>query len=540
MKVLAELKRRNVSFGPDAPTRRDFLRNASLLTLGAGLGALPICGWSVGDDILRIRGFTDLSTLDPPMTLSGAEGMIVEAINLSLIRYRPGDTWEWQLDAAEAFEQIDDTHYAFRLRPGIQFSNGFGEMTAEDVKYSLERIIDPALKSPNLPDMGTLSHVEVSDRYSGVIVLKSPFAAFVAIGMCGYTCCIVSKKAMASVGGRFNIEPPSCSGPYRFVSWQSKRKTVLERNPDWTGPTGAFREIHVYPMPDVKAGELAFEAGALDCTQTSIEAVDVFRRAMPAHSRLRVLPALRYHWLGMNLEHPKLTDLRVRRAIQYGIDVKAVIEAAWFGLATPATGIIAPGLIGHRNAADVPLAGDPDRARRLLAEAGIELPLKLTLSLQSRSLELTAGQVIQWSLKKIGIEVELDPQDNATLISMGSEAAGERWRDLQLHLTSFFMLGDPYYATAWFVGEQVGIWNWERFRSEEFDRLHREAMATLDTDTRDRMYQRMQHLMEASGCYRFLAHDVGAMLSRDWIVPASTAGGSPVLRGFKRGSASTS
>jgi peptide/nickel transport system substrate-binding protein len=512
--------------------RRAFLRTTSLLTLGAAAGMVPRPGWTVENDILHIRSGIDLKSLDPAMMLSSAEGLVCNALYLNLVRFKPGDTWEWELDAAEYFEQVDATHYAFRLRPGIRFSNGFGEMTAEDVKFSLERVLDPATNSPNVGDMGTMSHVEVTGRYSGTIVMNSPFAAFIPIGLCHTTGAIVSKKAVESVGGSFQIEPPCCTGPFQFVSWQSQRKTVLARNPDWTGPTPALREIHIYPMTDVKAAELAYEAGEIDCTQVAIESIDVFRRNMPPASRLDVISALRYYWIGLNRDHPKLQDVRVRRAIQYGIDVEAVIEAAWFGLATPASGIIAPGLIGHREQADIPLRGDPEVARRLLREAGVKLPLELKLSLPANALELTAGQVVQWSLGKIGIEVELDPQDIATLITMGMESAGDRWKDLQMHLQGFFMLGDPYYATEWFVSEQVGIWNWARFRSEEFDHLHETALALTDPVERDPLYQRMQHLMEDSGCYRFLTHSVEATMTRQWLEPAFRADGYVMYRHF--------
>jgi len=145
------------------------------------------------------------------------------------------------------------------------FNNGFGEMTADDVKFSFERIIDPDLNAINAIDMGTLSHVDVHDRYSGTIVLKSPYAVFIPIAVAGYG--ILSRKAVASVGGRFNTQPPCCSGPYLFREWQAKRNTVLERNPLWEGPEAAFEEIHIYAMTDAKAAEMAFEAGQLDCAE---------------------------------------------------------------------------------------------------------------------------------------------------------------------------------------------------------------------------------------------------------------------------------
>jgi peptide/nickel transport system substrate-binding protein len=510
--------------------RRTFLRSAAMV--GVGAACAPDWSWSVEGDVLHIRTYNDIKSLDPVSMLSGSTGLIAGAIYLNLVRFRSDGSWDWQLDAAEHFEQTSPVTYDVRLREGIRFSNGFGEMTADDVKFSLERIVDPDMKSPNAGDMGTLQRVDVRDRYSGTIRLTSPFAAFVPIGLCAMAGAILSRKAVESVGGRFGVEPPCSSGPYRFVDWQAQRKTVIEQNPAWQGVRPAFRQIHIYPLTDVKSAELAYEAGELDCTQVSVESVEVFRRRMPRRSRLEVMSSLRYYWVGINQDHPRLRDIRVRRAVQWGIDVEAVLEAAWFGLATPATGIIAPGLIGHREKTDIPLAGDRETARRLLEEAGVDLPLELTLAVPSDSLEMTAAQVVQWSLGKVGIEVELQPQDNATLITLGMESAGDRWRDLQLHIQSFFMLGDPYYATEWFVSEQVGIWNWERFRSDEFDRLHEVALGLTDPAERDPLYRRMQHLMEASGCYRFLAHDVEAMLSRRWLTPAYRADGYPTYRDF--------
>ena len=175
------------------------------------------------------------------------------------------------------------------------------------------------------------------------------------------------------------------------------------------GPKAAFEEIHVYAMQDAKTAEMAFEAGELDCARISVETVEPFKKDMPPDSSIRVLPSGRNYWLGMNQENPALADIRVRRAIQYAVDVEAVVEAAWFGLAKVSTGPIPEGMTGHRDSALIPPRGDPEKAKALLAEAGVTLPLRLRLDVNNDALELTAVQVMQWSLRKVGIEVDIRP-----------------------------------------------------------------------------------------------------------------------------------
>ena len=110
------------------------------------------------------------------------------------------------------------------------------------------------------------------------------------------------------------------------------------------------------------------------------------------------------------------------------------MEATWFGLAEPSTGPIPQGMIGHREHALIPPAGDQNKARTLLKEAGVELPLQLRLDISNLTITLTQAQVILWSLKKVGIEVEIRTQDASTFATLGSEAAGDQWQDIQLFL----------------------------------------------------------------------------------------------------------
>jgi len=510
-------------------------------------GGFPSISWAVQGDQLHIRNYLDIASLDPPFSLSGADGFVQEAIFLNLLKFKTDGSWDTELDAAEYFEAVDDTHYAFRLKRGLMFSNGFGEMTADDVKFSFsngfgemtaddvkfsfERMIDPDLNSINAPDMGTLSHVEVHDRYSGTIVLHSPYAVFIPIAVASYG--IMSRKAVGSVGGRFSTEPPCCSGPYLFREWQAKRKTVLERNPLWKGPDAAFAEIHIYAITDAKAAEMAFEAGQLDCAEISVESVEPLQRDLPPDSSLQVLPSGRNFWVGMNQSNPALQDLKVRQAVQYAIDAEAIVEATWFGLAEPAMGPVPRGMLGCRERTLVPARGDAHKAKALLRESGVELPIRLRLDIASDTLYKTPAQVIQWSLKKVGIEVDIRTHDAGTFMTLGQEAAGDQWKDLQLFFTSFIGSSDPYYSLVWFISEQMGHWNWERFSNEEFDRLNGLAQATNDVAERDRMYQRMQDIMEESGCYRFISNGVMPQIVRNSIKPAFTPDGYGLLRGFR-------
>ena len=161
------------------------------------------------------------------------------------------------------------------------------------------------------------------------------------------------------------------------------------------------------------------------------------------------------------------------------------------------------------------------------------MPLRLRLDVANDTLYLTPAQVIQWSLKKVGIEVEIRTQDASTFMTLGSEAAGDQWQDIQLFIQSFVGGADPYYSITWFISKQMGHWNWERFANEEFDQLNDDALATNDVAERNQIYQRMQDLMEQSGCYRFISNGVMPQIIRNTIKPAYAPDGYPILRSFR-------
>jgi len=516
-------------------TRRHFLKlSAAAAAATVAPVVWPRASWSIEGNILKVRDYSDFKSLDPAYFLSVPEENINAAIYNKLISFKPGRKWEWELEAAKLIKQTDPTHIKFELRDGIMFSGGFGEMTAEDVKYSFERVANPANKSPNKDDWGPLEKVEVTGKYTGTIVFKSPFQP-VWWTTLPYVCGnIISMKATEKVGGKFSTNPPSFSGPYMLKEWKPKQRTVLARNPVWTGPKPDFDEIHIFPIDDEKTAEIAFEAGDIDFTRVSISSFKKFQNSPPKGSEVMKFPSLYWLWLGLNMDNSKLKDIRVRKAVQLAVDVKMVVDAAYFGLADVATGPIPPGLLGHRDKSLLPVHADIKGAKKLLAQAGYPNGIDLTLDILNKSTYNTIAQVIQANLAQAGIRVQINIHESGSFWVLGNEKDSDRWKSLQLILNRFSSVPDPSYFLRWHLQNQVGIWNWERFRSQEYDDLYKKALGEVDQEKRAAMYRRMQDLMEESGCFRFITNEVTPVICRKTVTPALRPDGQPLLRKFKK------
>jgi peptide/nickel transport system substrate-binding protein len=508
-------------------SRRQFLQ----VSAAAGLAAaapLRTAAEAADTKSLRVRAYTNFETLDPAFRLGAPEGDIMDAIFLGLVTVSPGTTWGWEKDAALSIEQADPTHIRFQLRPGIPWSQGFGELSAEDVKYSYERIANPAMKSPYRGDWAKLERVEVTGRHAGVIVLKEPFLPLWSSTLPQSSSVIVCKKAVEKMDGqRFTMDPgPSC-GPYQIQKWEPRAGITLVRNPLWPGPKPAFEEIQSIPILDVNAAEIAYEAGQIDATHVPMTSIPRLRGKLPANSTLDARPGLTYWWLGMQMETGIFADARVRKAVQLAVDVKSLLDGAFFGVAPRSTGIVAPGLVGHRDKNLIP-GPDLDKARKLLAEAGHPRGFKTEIGVRNSTEFINAGQVVAASLAKVGIQAEVAPFDSGVQKAMASDKAGG-WKKMQMHVSRFSMQPDPSWATVWFTTAQIGEWNWERWSSKEYDTLHEQALQETDQAKRHAMYVRMQDLMEESGAYLFLTHGVNAVLYRNHLKAALTPDGNRML-----------
>lgn len=469
---------------------------------------------------LTLRIDRDIEVLDPAFRASPQDGSVIWAVFQRLVRFAPGST-DLVPDAAARIEQVSDTVVEFTLRPGLAFSGGYGDMTADDVSFSFERIGHGAgaSLSPYRSDWANLDRVVVTGPLTGRIVMRRPTAYLWLIALADGSGCIVSRRAFEALGPRVRQQAVG-TGPYEVALFEPKRQVLLRLRPDWTGPPPAFREIALRFVPDAKTAELAYRAGETDFTELNPSTATVLRRVPGTVVTER--PGLRFVWLALNTEKPPLDDPRVRRAIRLGLDVDQVVFAGYAGRATRARALIQPPVLGYWS--DAPAhARDVDAARRLLAEAGVAPGLQLRLTVLNQPAFQTMALVVRAQLADIGITVAIDARDAGSYWSAGKGDAG---RGLDLVLQRFNGKLDPAFNTQWFRTDQVGVWNWARWSSTAFDALDDEAGATLDEAARAAIVVRQQVLMDESAAFVWLTHDVDITAHRDWLRPAVLPTGS--------------
>ncbi|CAN5369919.1 ABC transporter substrate-binding protein [soil metagenome] len=448
-----------------------------------------------GDDVLTIRLVTDMSNLDPAWMTGTYDDAIAMNIMEGLVAFEPG-TNELVNVLAETFESSDDgLRHDFTLKEGIQFHGGYGELTAEDVKFSFERIAgltDPPLESTYEGDWTGLQEVEVTGTYSGTIIMSEPSAPLKVIALPGNAGLVVSKAAVEELGEDFATQPIG-TGPYEFTSWSPGSEVVLTKFEDYGGALEGYADppqwsqIVFRPIEDDSAAGIALETGEVDFGQIAASAVDRFE----ADDRFVVDPltTFDYGWIGMNVADETLADVNLRRAIRAALDIDSMITAGFEDRVTPAHTLVSPEMpVGSWDDAPV-YERDVDAALGYLEEAGIS-DLTLSMATTEQAGSRTIVEIAQANLAEIGITLDIEVLDGSQFREEALDG------QLQLFYTSFSNGPDPSWATVWFTCEQVGDWNYMNWCNEEFDELHEAAILELDPDARNDMYVRMQEIMD--------------------------------------------
>jgi peptide/nickel transport system substrate-binding protein len=487
----------------------------------------PPAATSGGSKVLKVRLSKDITNLDPANVVGSEEDNVDRAIMDGLIKNLPySDKTENQL-AESITTSPDGLTVDFKLRQGVKWQRGYGELTTDDVKFSFERFQDPKLAAAYADDFKALDHVEIVSKYEAKLILKEPQATLWTTTLPRTSGLIMCKKFVEEVGLDKIKTDMVGTGPYMMAEYTPNQRIVLKRNPDYWGTPPYYDEIQFYPISDDKAAEVALESGDIDFGVISLASVDRFK-SNPAF-KVDVMPTASYAWVGMNVENPKLKDINVRQAIRYGIDVPSILAAAYNGQATQAREMLPEGILGYWK--DAPLyTRDVAKAKEYLAKAGLKT-LDLNLAIDNTSEYSTWAQVIQQNLAEVGINITIVPLDDAAFWDLGM---GDKGKDVELFTMTFTAMPDPAWFTMWFTCAQVGVWNWMRWCSPQYDALHAKGISTLDPAAREQIYIDMQKMWNEAAISVWITSMPLARAYKPDIVPAIYSGGlGLMLRDFK-------
>ncbi|MGD8296037.1 MAG: ABC transporter substrate-binding protein, partial [Desulfobacterales bacterium] len=188
------------------PTRRQFLATMACAGAYSLLSPMASVVRAQGKQVLKVRQDRDIQIIDPATMVGGSEIEVQFAVLPRLVEfdYSQGKVSPMPGVTVERIVQRDPTHIDFTLKEGFKWTNGFGDLTAEDVKYSYER-----MKTSDWSGyFDQMERVDVTDKLNGSIVLKQPFAPFWLVTMAHGVGCILSAKATEKAGGKFTTEFP--------------------------------------------------------------------------------------------------------------------------------------------------------------------------------------------------------------------------------------------------------------------------------------------------------------------------------------------
>ena len=417
----------------------------------------------------------DVATMDPQIQWDTDSYSVYRNIFDNLLTRDPAGKIIPQV--ATAWRYTNDTTIVFDLRADIAFHDG-SKLTAEDVAFSVKRIINPDFRSPQLSQFDQITTADVTGLNQVTLHTKTPYPALLAQLV---KLSIVPKAYVEKVGDVAFNQAVIGSGPYKLKSWQRGVQTNLEANDGYWRGKPPFRSVTFRAVPDGATRIADLRTGRADITRglTPDDAT-----AMKNEPKLTVasIATERVAYLFVNALSGPTKDRRVRQAIAMAVDRETLISALQQGYAKPVDVVLTPANFGY--VADVKAwPFDPDRARKLIKEAGAEgatIPF-----LTSPAYDRRLNEAVQQMLGDVGLKVEISVVDQPTYLKRrlgtpeeASSLSQGRWSCACQDADGVIF---PLFRSGSF---------WSKFANPEFDAEVDAARATLDEPTRMKHYHR--------------------------------------------------
>lgn len=364
--------------------------------------------------VLRVSsGAADNATFDPHRATSTHDKGVVSQMFNGLLRFPPGsaDPTKLEADLAESWQASDDSRvWTFKLRKGVQFHGGYGEMTADDVVYSLERAADPK-RSSFASTFNGVEKFEAVDPHTVRITLKYPDAAFPGRVSNYHGGNIVSKKAATELDTKFGARPIG-TGPFAFGEHVTQQYVKLVANDQYFRGKPQVGGLMYRMIPSDSARELAFTSGEVDVMQGKREQRWVENARKRQHN-VDIFEPAEFRILHLNRNIKPLDDIKVRQAIAAAVNVDQILKYVGADVGSKGCSVVPEGYLGHDCSAGS-FQYDVEKAKRLLAEAGHPNGITLTSIVSNISAQLPIMEIVQAQLAEANIKLNMEVVDHAT------------------------------------------------------------------------------------------------------------------------------
>ena len=449
----------------------------ALIVLAATLLLLmsDVAGTTAQTSTLTMQAATEPPGLDLTATpASATAGVVFYNIQEALVKVdQHGKIVPW---LAERWHTTDNKNYTFFLKKGVRFHNG-RELKAADVKFVVDRAMNPETKHPYPGYYKAIRDIVVRDDYTVSIILSETNANFL-LNMARQGSVIYPREAVETLKSA-----PIGTGPFMLQDWVRGDRIVLKKNPEYhvKGLPKLDRVVMRF-ISDPNAVQAALKAGDVDASFFGLGPEHVTELKKDARFQVIVGDTTNDVILAMNNAKKPYSDARVRRAMTHAINKPDVLKGAMFGM-----GKILGSNVDPLNPYYVDLAGalphDPGKAKKLLAEAGYPNGFETVLKVSPQYYyTVRTGEILTDQLKKVGVNVKIEQIEWSNWIS-------RVWREAEYDLT---IIG---HAESWDIANYANPKYYYRYDSKKFQDLFQKSEVTLEDKARRDLYVQMQKML---------------------------------------------
>lgn len=424
---------------------------------------------------LVIAQTSDILTMDPHMHRNRPTQNVIHTVFESLVNQ--GADLNPVPELATEWEQVDDLTWRFHLREGVTFHNGEA-FDAEDVKFSIERILDPEQASPRASMLAVVESVEVEDEHTVLITTTDPAPTLLS-GLAVNE--IVPSEYVTEVGDEEFAAAPVGTGPFTFDSWSPNEAVNLSANEDYWDGAPTVGTLIFRPIPEVSSRMAALKSGDV---QIAAEIPPDLTGELTGGTEAVSVPGTRVFFLAMNVTKPPFDQQEVRVAANQAVDKDTLVEALYEGRARSLNQPAFPEMIGYTE--DVQgYDFDADAAAQVLGST--------TESVQIDSTEATRmlAEAVAGQLQSAGLDAEVNVLEEQAFLdqieSGGSTAYLSSWGvaegDADVIMARHFW--SPSREGAFYTG----------YTNDELDQLISDGRSTVDQAEREGLYARAMEIV---------------------------------------------